>query len=85
MSEDLTPVSALLLPGQGTHTFPSPGSVYSSVKQSWPRSTHRLPFEFLPLANQLDQQPSSLQVMPEPLPGLELFFEGPVLILRISL
>ena len=60
-------------------------SVFSTVKKSWLRSTHRLPFEFLPLANQLHQQPCSLQVMPKPLPGLKLFFEGPVLILGISL
>lgn len=69
----------------GTHTLPFSRDVFYFENQGWPRSTHRLSFQFLSFADQLHQQPSSLQVMPQSLPGFELFFEGPVFIFRISL
>lgn len=46
---------------------------------------HLLPLELLTLAQELDQQARTLQVMPQPLPVLQLLFGGLNLLVIFSL
>ena len=46
---------------------------------------HRLPLELLPLAYELHQEAGSLQVVPQPLPGLQLLLQRRRLLLALSL
>lgn len=47
--------------------------------------SHRLPLEFLSLADELHQKSGSFQVMPESLPCFQLFFQRCMLLLTIFL
>lgn len=47
--------------------------------------SHRLPLEFLSLADELHQKSGSFQVMPESLPCFQLFFQRCMLLLAIFL
>ena len=46
---------------------------------------HRLPLELLPLAYELHQEARSLQVVSQPLPGLQLLLQRRRLLLALSL
>lgn len=46
---------------------------------------HLLPLEFLPFADELNQQPRPLQVVPEFLPVLQLFLHGTCLLVLLPL
>lgn len=48
-------------------------------------SAHLLPLQLLPFADELDQQPCSLQVMAEFLPVFQLFLHGACLLILLPL